>query len=374
MISRVHFGLVAALTALALPATAAAQAPLLPEAPIPVHVVFDGTGTFDYDNSEGSHAVGDDQLNWDVEYQAELEPDGSLTAASGLPPTTAGNYTFTDDFYGVACSGPISTAPPPPEPGDPSPPPETTPAPSADGTLIQGLIYLSPNPAQYSNCIGTLGSYDGSGEVADGVATVLNQYLPGALTARVPAVPREAFLAGGVAQRVIPVSYADAPTRIPLSCADLFGIDDPSKCTIGLSWSGTVVLDATAGCPVILATPAPACMPASGTPLSAFTQGVETEATGPGTATMSASAGGALSSHAATAARQIVIASASTKVMHAGRVRLRPRLTAAGRRLLKRSRRLKVTVQIVFRPRSGLAHTTRFATVLNSAPAITRLG
>jgi hypothetical protein len=82
---------------------------------------------------------------------------------------------------------------------------------------------------------------------------------------------------------------------------------------------------------------------------------------------MSASAGGALSSHAATAARQIVIASASTKVMHAGRVRLRPRLTAAGRRLLKRSRRLKVTVQIVFRPRSGLAHTTRFATVLNSA-------
>jgi hypothetical protein len=348
-------------------AAAGARAAPLPETPIPVHVVFDGTGAFDYHNSEGSHAVGDDQLSWDVEYRAELEPDGALTAASGLPPTTAGSYTFTDDFYGVACSGPISTAPPPAEPGDPSPPPETTPAPNADGTLIQGLTYLSPNPAQYSNCIGTLGSYDGSGEVADGVAAVLNQYLPGALTARIPAVPRQAFLAGGVAQRVIPVSYADAPTQIPLSCADLFGIDDPSKCTIGLSWSGTVILDATAGCPVILATPAPACMPPLGTPLSAFTQGVEADAPGPGTASMSASAGGTLSSHAATAARRIVIASASVKVRHAGRVRLRPRVTAAGRLLLKRSRRVKVTVQVVFRPRSGHAHTTRSATVLNTA-------
>ncbi len=360
----VVFGVVGALCA---PAPAGAQAPL-PETAIPVHVVFVGSGTFHYDNSEGSHAVGDDNLSWDVEYQAALEPDGSLTGTQGVPPTNAGNYLFSDDFYGVSCSGAISTEPPPREPGDPNPPPETTPVPSAEGTLIQGLTYLSPDPANFSNCIGTLDGYDGSGEVADGVATVLNQYLPGALAARIPALPRQAFLAGGVAQRVIPVSSADAPTQIPSSCADLFGIDDPSKCTISLSWSGTVVLDATAGCPVILATPAPACMPMDGTPVSAFTQGVETDATGPGTASMSATAGGGLSSHAATAARQIVIASASAKVRHAGRVRLRPRLTAAGRRLLKHSRRVKVTVQIVWRPRSGHAHTTRSTTILKTAP------
>ena len=108
-------------------------------------------------------------------------------------------------------------------------------------------------------------------------------------------------------------------------------------------------------------------MPSSGTPLSAFTQGVETDATGPGTASISATAAGASTAHIATAARQIVIASASAKVRHAGRVRLRPRVTAAGRLLLKRSRRVKVTVQVVFRPRSGHARTTRFTTILKTA-------
>jgi hypothetical protein len=351
------------------PAAAGAKPPPLPEEPIPVHVVFDGTGTFHYDNSEGSTAIGDDQLNWDVDYQALLEPDGSLTIAQGQSPTTAGNYTFTDDFYGVSCHGEISTAPPPREPGDPNPPPETTPAPTAEGTAIQGITYLSPDPAQYSNCTGTLdgAGYDGSGETADGVATVLNQYLPGALSARIPAVPRQAFLAGGAAQRVFRVSYADAPTQIPESCADLFGIDDPSKCTIRLSWSGLVVLDATAGCPIIVAAPGPACMPLSGTPLSSFTGGIETDASGPGTASLSATAAGGVSSHMAVAARQIVIASVSVKVAHPGRVRLRPRLTAAGRRLLRHARKVKVTVQVVFRPRSGPAHTTRFTTTLNTA-------
>ena len=353
--------------ALSGPAAAAAKPAPLPEAPIHVHVVFDGTGTFHYDNSEGTSAIGDDQLRWDVEYTALLLPDGSLTPRQGVPPTTAGNYLFTDDFYGVSCQGTISTQPPPREPGDPNPPPETTPAPTAEGTLIQSLTYLSPDPSDFSNCIGSLDGYDGSGEAADGVATVLNQYLPGALTARIPAVPRQAFLAGGVAERVISVSNADAPTQIPESCADLFGIDDPSKCTISLEWNGAVILDAIAGCPIILATPAPACMPSSGTPLSAFTQGVETDATGPGTASISATAAGASSAHIATAARQIVIASASVKVRHAGRVRLRPRVTAAGRLLLKRSRRVKVTMQVVFRPRSGHTHTTRFTTILKTA-------
>ncbi len=45
---------------------------MLPECPIPVHVVFSGSGQFHYDNSAGSHAIGDDTLDWDVDYQALL--------------------------------------------------------------------------------------------------------------------------------------------------------------------------------------------------------------------------------------------------------------------------------------------------------------
>ncbi|MGZ4166767.1 MAG: hypothetical protein ACXVSE_15780 [Solirubrobacteraceae bacterium] len=362
----------AAIVALVGPGAAQAAAPTLPETPIPVHVVFTGTGRFHYDNSVGSHAVADDQLDWDVDYQAELQPDGSLTATSGLPPATAGTYTFTDDFYGVACSGPISTVPQsgPPEPGDPNPPPETTPSPQTDGLLVQSITYLSNDPAKFSDCVGSLDGFDGSGEAADGVSTVLSTYLPGALTARIPAVPRPAFLAGGVALRILPVSNADAPTQIPPSCADMFGIEDPSQCSISLSWNGTVTLDATAGCPIILATPTPVCMPSSGTPLSDLTQGVETDATGPGTASVTVTAAAVARSHMAGAhapARQIVIATAATKVTRAGRVRLRPRITPAGRRLIERTRRMKVTVQVTFRPRSGHARTTRWQTVLVTA-------
>jgi hypothetical protein len=181
-------------------AAARAGTPALPEHPIPVHVVFSGTGQFHYDNSEGSYA------------------------------------------------GPFP-------PGTPTPPPETTPAPRTDALVIQGITYLSADPGRFSDCVGARGDFDGSGEAADGVGTVLDQSLPGALAARIPQVSRQAFLAGGVALRTIPVSDADAPTQIPESCADLFGIDDPSKCTETLSWSGTVLLDATAGCPLILAGP-----------------------------------------------------------------------------------------------------------------------
>lgn len=344
---------------------AGAKEPVLPELPIPVHVVFNGLGQFHYDNSAGSHAVGDDTLNWDIEYQAELLPDGSLTAASNIPPSTAGTYLFTDDFYEMSCSGSISTVPEPgPFPPDfPNPPPETTPAPNADGLLIQGITYLSTDPARFTNCVGQRGNYDGSGEAADGVGSVLDQYLPGALTARIPAVPRQAFLAAGVAQRVIPVAYDEAPTQIAMSCADFFGIEDPSQCQISLDWSGTVLLDATAGCPLILAGPSLACMPPSGMPVRAFTQGVEADATGPGTASVSVTAAAASGAHAAIA-RHLVIATASVKVKHAGRVRLRPKLTAAGKALVKRSKRVKVTVQTVFKPKSGHAHTTRVNTVL----------
>jgi hypothetical protein len=347
--------------------TAGAKTPVLPELPIPVHITYSGTGQFHYDNSEGSHAVADDQLDWTVEYRAELQPDGTLTSVSTPPPTTAGTYTFTDDFYEVACAGSISTVPQdgPFPPGTPNPPPEMTPAPQADGLVIQGITYLSTDPSRFSDCVGARGDFDGSGEAADGVGTVLNQSLPGALAARIPQVPRQAFLAGGVALRAIPVSYADAPTQIPESCAALFGIDDPSKCTESLSWRGTVLLDATAGCPLILAGPSLVCMPPSGTPVAAFTQGVETDAAGPGTASMSATASGAAGAHAAIA-RRVVIAAVLVKVRHAGRVRLRPRLTAAGKTLLKHSRRVKVTVQTVFKPRSGRAHTSRLSTVLVS--------
>lgn len=355
---------VAAGCALAAPA-AGAKTPALPELPIPVHVVFNGSGQFHYDNSEGSTAVADDKLDWTVEYEAALQPDGTLTSVSAAPLTTAGTYTFTDDFYEVACSGTISTVPEagPFPPGSPNPPPETTPAPTADGLVIQGITYLSTDPGRFANCVGARGDFDGSGEAADGVGTVLNQSLPGALAARIPQVPRQAFLAGGVALRIFPVSDADAPTQIPASCADLFGIDDPSKCTESLSWSGTVLLDATAGCPLILTGPSLACLPPTGTPLNAFTQGVEADATGPGTAGVSVTAPGASGAHASVA-RRVVIASASVKVKHAGRVRLRPRLTAAGRTLFKHSRRVKVTVQTVFKPTSGRAHTTHLTTVL----------
>jgi hypothetical protein len=289
-------------------AAARAGTPTLPEHPIPVHVVFSGTGQFHYDNSEGSYA------------------------------------------------GPFP-------PGTPTPPPETTPAPRTDALVIQGITYLSADPGRFSDCVGARGDFDGSGEAADGVGTVLDQSLPGALAARIPQVSRQAFLAGGVALRTIPVSDADAPTQIPESCADLFGIDDPSKCTETLSWSGTVLLDATAGCPLILAGPSLACMPPSGTPLPAFTRGLETEAAGPGTVSMSATAVAASGAHAA-AARRVLIAAATVKVKRAGRVRLRPRLTAAGQRLLSHSGRLKVTVQVVFKPRSGHARASRFTTVL----------
>ncbi len=344
---------------------AGAQTPALPELPIPVHVVFSGSGQFHYDNSAGSHAVGDDKLDWDVEYQAQLLPDGSLTAASIIPPGTAGTYTFTDDFYEVSCSGAISTVPEPGPfpPGFPNPPPETTPAPNADGLLIQGVTYLSTDPARFSNCVGARGDYDGSGEAADGVGSVLDQYLPGALTARIPAIPRRAFLAPGVAQRVIPVAYEHAPTQIAESCADFFGIEDPSQCQISLDWSGSVLLDATAGCPLILAGPSPACLPPSGTPLTALTRGVDADATGPGTARVSVTAAGASGAHAAIA-RSVVIATGSAKVTHAGRVRLRPKLTAAGRALFIHAKRVKATVSTVFTPRSGRAHTTRLHTVL----------
>jgi hypothetical protein len=354
---------VAACGAVVAPASGATTA--LPELPIPVHVVFSGSGQFHYDNSAGSHAVGDAKLDWDLEYQAQLLPDGSLTAASVVAPATAGSYTFTDDFYEVSCSGPISTVPEPgPFPPDfPNPPPESTPAPKADGLLVQGVTYLSTDPGRFSNCTGQRGDYDGSGEAADGVGSVLDQYLPGALTARIPAIPRQEFLAPGVALRTVPVDYADAPTQIDQSCAAIFGIEDPSQCQISLNWSGIVLLDATAGCPLILAGPTLACLPPKATPVTAVTAGVDTDATGPGTAGVTVTAASASGAHASIA-RRIVIASVSVKVKHAGRVRLRPRLTAAGTALFKHSRRVKATIQTVFRPRSGRARTARVTTVL----------
>ncbi len=52
------------------------------------------------------------------------------------------------------------------------------------------------------------------------------------------------------------------------------------------------------------------------------------------------------------------------KVKHAGKVRLRPKLTPAGKTLVAHPRRVAATIQVVFKPRSGRAHTTRMNTVL----------
>ena len=353
-----------ALTLIVPGAAAGAGPPPLPEEPIPVHVTFVGSGSFNYSNTEGSTAAADDELSWHVEYQAALMPDGTLTLSSDSPSPTAGNYLFTDSFYGVSCTGTISTVPQPVPPGTPNAPPETTPRPTVEGTLVQSVTYLSTDPSNFTSCKGSLLEYEGEGEAASGVAEVLNNYLPGALTARIIAVPRQVFLGGGVAFKTEPVSYSAAPTQLPDSCAPLFGIDDPNQCTNGLSWSGVVILDATAGCPVILATPAPACMPASGTPLGSFTGGVDADATGPGTAILSAVAAGGAHGARAAAARPVVIAKASARASRAGTLRLRPRITTAGRRLLAHSHRVKVSIRIVFKPRSGAARTTRYATVL----------
>ena len=357
-------GALAVVSVLLAPTAAAATAPpALPELPIPVKVLFTATGDFTYDNSEFTVAHADDLLTWTVEYQSLLQPDGTLMQAATTPEPTAGNYTFTDSFYGVNCSGAISTVPRPVPPGTPNPPPAVAPNPTAEGLLIQSVTYLSTDPSYFSSCIGSLLGYEGEGEAAAGVAEVLGKYLPGALTARITPVPRQLLLAGGAALHVEPVSSSNAPEQVPWTCAELFGIQDQAKCTDSLSWNGTVVLDATAGCPLIVAGPPLACLPPSGTPMSSFTGGLETDASGPGTASLSASASGASGAHAG-AARTVVIATATAKTRHAGLLRLKPRITPAGRRLLKRSRHLKVAVRIVFQPRSGQRATTRFSTVL----------
>jgi hypothetical protein len=351
-------------TALCAPAVAGASAPPpIPELPIPVHVTFTGSGSFNYDNTEIGHAHADDELSWHVEYQSVLLPGGTLGPSSATPEPTAGKYFYDDDFYGVNCNGTISTIPKIVPPGTPDAPPETTPRPTAEGSLVQSITYLSTDPVNYSGCKGTVIEYEAEGEAASGVAEVLNNYLPGALTAQIIPMPRSTFLAAGVASWVQPVSSSSALEPVPYSCAPLFGINDPSKCTATLTWSGVVILDATAGCPVILADPAPACMPTSGTPLSSFTGGVDADATGPGTASVTATA---VLAHGASAgaAKSVVIATASAKTTRAGKVRLRPRITPAGRRALAHSHRLKVSVQVVFKPRSGAATTARYATVL----------
>ncbi len=268
----------------------------LPQLPIPVHVVFSGLGQFHYDNTAGSHASAIDQLNWDVEYHADLLPHGELTSTSAPPPSTAGDYQFDDTFYEVDCSGQISTVPQagPFPPDYPDPPPETTPEPTAGGTLIQGVTYLSRNPDDFSNCVGQRGDYDGSGEAADGVSSLLDEYLPGALTARIQPITRQEFLSSGAALHVFQVSEAEAPDTVADSCADFFGIEDPDQCQMSLAWNGTVLIDGTAGCPVILVSAAGelVCMPSQGMPTQAITSGVQASASGPGAASESVTVAG----------------------------------------------------------------------------------
>jgi hypothetical protein len=87
-------------------------------------------------------------------------------------------------------------------------------------------------------------------------------------------------------------------------------------CSAGRA-SGTVLLDADAGCPLILAGPTLACLPPKGTTVTAVTAGVDTDATGPGTTGVTVTAADASGAHASIA-RRVVIASASVKVTHPG--------------------------------------------------------
>jgi hypothetical protein len=355
--------------ALLLSAALAPAAWATPETPLPVHVTFTGAGQFSTRNTEGNSISALDTLDWTVEYQATLNPDGTLGVAEGPPVLSPGHYEFTDAFFDVNCGDALPTQPPPASPGDPNPPPAMVPVPRARGSEIESITYLSDdqNNVDYSQCVGKgMLPFDGQGEASNAAAGLLDHFLPGALTARITPVPRQLLLASGVAIHIEHPSSRSAPVQVPESCSDLYGIDDPSKCSMSLSWSGMVILDATAGCPVILAAPS-RCLPPSGTSLPAFTQGVDVHASGPGSASVSATAPDATSAASAIEsrkARDVVVATGHLKIKHAGLARLRPHLTSAGRRALQHARRLKVRIQITFAPRSGPRHVTRFVTFL----------
>jgi hypothetical protein len=345
---------------LAVPASASAGG----AAPLPVHVTFAGSGLFHLTNTEGSNRVLDEKLDWTVEYRTLLNPDGTLATATAQPVMAPGTYEFHDDFYGINCAAALSAQPPPTFPGDPFPPPASTPQPQAGGNDVQSITYLSPDPdsAAYSQC-GEVGDV----EASRAAAGVLDDYLPGVLTARLSPVPRSAFLAGGAALRVERVSDGDAAAQLPASCAESYGIQDPSKCTMRLSWSGTVILDATAACPLILAGPPLSCLPPGGVSARAFEKGLDASAPGAGSVGMTATAARAKGSASASRRRKakpVVIAKARAKARHAGAVRLRPRLTRAGRRALGHTHRLKVVVRTTFTPKHGHRRVTRFATSL----------
>jgi hypothetical protein len=340
-----------------------------PTPPLPVHVVFTGTGTFKLDNKPGDEVTAEDHLVWTTEYSSTIDGEGRLSPAEAVPSATVGDFLFADELFAVNCTGPLSTTPGPQTPGDPHPPPETTPSPKVEGFEVQSVAYLSTydGDVAFSRCLGEK-EFEGQGEAASNVGEVLDNYLPDAMTATLAPLPRQSLLTSGAAIHVENVNQQAAPTQVPESCSDLFGLPNPDDCTMSLSWSGTVLIDASAGCPVILAGPPPACVGSAGMTLAQLDAGFDADATGAGSASLSVTASSSPGSAArAHASRRVLVASAKTSANRAGRLRLRPHLTGAGRRLVARSRRLHVLVQIAFKPRSGgHAHTTRLSTVVRS--------
>jgi hypothetical protein len=62
-------------------------------------------------------------------------------------------------------------------------------------------------------------------------------------------------------------------------------------------------------------------------------------------------------------ARRVVVATGKATLAAPGTVRLKPKLTKAGKKALKRKRALKVTVTTTFRPAGGGASATTRDTV-----------
>ncbi|HEY1595402.1 MAG TPA: hypothetical protein VGF74_08400 [Thermoleophilaceae bacterium] len=353
--------------AAAFPALAAGA----PESPIPVHITYSGVGTFHMTNSAGGVSEATDNFTWTLEYSSTLNTDGSFTPATGTVDEWPGSYTFDEPDESVSCSGALPTNPPPAVPGEVPEPPSTTPLPQLQGLDIQSLTYLSPDQTDpaYAGCQGQEPGdglpFDATGIASDHAAGLPDNFLPGVMTAHLVPLPLPQFLAEH-ALHVQTVSDAQAVDQLPESCAPEYGLDNPNDCQMSIHWSGTLIVDGTAACPLILVTSGGLmCLPPA-TTVNQFEQGFSENAPGAGSYGMSATAAG---SHASAAAhhrkrKPVVIARAKAKARHAGSVRLKPRLTPAGKRALKRAKRLKVTVRVVFTPKHGKRHVTSRALTL----------
>jgi hypothetical protein len=352
--------------AAAFPALAAGA----PESPIPVHITYSGTGTFHMTNSVGGTSEATDQFNWTLEYSSTLNADGSFAPATGTVDNWPGSYTFDEPDQSVSCGGTLPTNPPPAFPGEDPAPPPTTPLPQLQGLDVQSLTYLSPNqedPA-YASCQGQDPGdglpFDATGIASDHAAGLPDNFLPGVMTAHLAPLPPQQFLAEH-ALHIQTVSDSQAIDQLPESCAPQYGEDNPSDCQMSIHWSGTLLIDGTAACPLILVSSGGLmCLPPS-TTVSQFEHGFSENAPGAGSFGMTATAADAHAGAFVSKRRKpVVIATAKARARHAGSIRLKPRLTPAGKRALRRAKRLKVTLRVVFTPTHGKKHVTTRALTL----------